>query len=215
MIHQLLHTWCFLPQVMLVICQPHRQQHAGTELQEALVKLLSHKIEPAGKVVHTFILKNKTKHKFLWMCAVRSEGLKENWLWVRRIPQTQHSTVQPTQRASRQRLPKDEPPEVLWTKKTEKQKQAGSNIYSCMGFLILIGHPKKLEYCSVTVCFLLPSYCLEGLLVPWWHTQKQPETLRSSWPVWWEETHRRTQTTQINRKRGRGTEVHLDLVLLV
>lgn len=45
-IHQLLHTWLFLPVVMLIICQPDRQQHTGAELQEALMKLLGHKIEP-------------------------------------------------------------------------------------------------------------------------------------------------------------------------
>lgn len=47
-IHQLLQT-CFLPQVVLVICQPDRQQHAGTQLQKALMKLLGHKIEPVGE----------------------------------------------------------------------------------------------------------------------------------------------------------------------
>lgn len=62
MIHQLLHTWRFLPEVMLVVCQPNRQQHAGTELQEALMQLLGHKIEPTeGK---KWLMKTKE-----WLCA--------------------------------------------------------------------------------------------------------------------------------------------------
>ena len=36
----------FLPQVVLVIDQPDRKQHAGPELQEPLVKLLGHEVEP-------------------------------------------------------------------------------------------------------------------------------------------------------------------------
>lgn len=39
---------CLLPQVMLVIGQPNRQEHTGTQLQKALVKLLSHKIKSVG-----------------------------------------------------------------------------------------------------------------------------------------------------------------------
>lgn len=39
---------CLLPQVMLVIGQPNRQERTGTQLQKALVKLLSHKIKPVG-----------------------------------------------------------------------------------------------------------------------------------------------------------------------
>lgn len=48
-IHKLPRTFSFLPQVMLVVCQPDRQQRTGTQLHKTLVKLLSHKIEPTDK----------------------------------------------------------------------------------------------------------------------------------------------------------------------
>lgn len=53
---------CLLPEVMLVISQPHGQQHAGTELQEALMKLLGHKVEPAVHTTCTGFNKNQTSH---------------------------------------------------------------------------------------------------------------------------------------------------------
>lgn len=34
---------------MLVVCEPDRQQGTGSELQQTLVKLLGHKIEPTDK----------------------------------------------------------------------------------------------------------------------------------------------------------------------
>lgn len=37
------------PQVVLVICQSHRQQHTGPQLHKALVKLLRHKVEPTSE----------------------------------------------------------------------------------------------------------------------------------------------------------------------
>lgn len=37
-----------LPQVVLVVCQPHGYEHVGAQLHEALVQLLGHKIEPVG-----------------------------------------------------------------------------------------------------------------------------------------------------------------------
>lgn len=46
MIHHFPQPRCFLPQVMLVVCQPNRQQRTGTQLHEALMKLLSHKVKP-------------------------------------------------------------------------------------------------------------------------------------------------------------------------
>lgn len=39
---------CLLPQVVLVISKPNRQEHTGTQLQQPLVKLLSHKIKSVG-----------------------------------------------------------------------------------------------------------------------------------------------------------------------
>lgn len=61
MIHLLLHTRCLLPQVMLVICQPDRQQHTGTQLLKALMKLLSHKIEPVGERGLMLLLKSHSE----------------------------------------------------------------------------------------------------------------------------------------------------------
>lgn len=49
--------WCWFqneggnisPQVMLIICQPHRNQHPCSQLQETLVELLSNKIKPEAR----------------------------------------------------------------------------------------------------------------------------------------------------------------------
>lgn len=58
-----LHVYtCLLPEVVLVISQPHRQQHAGTELQEALMELLGHKVEPVVHTTCTRFNKNQMSH---------------------------------------------------------------------------------------------------------------------------------------------------------